>query len=69
MLRLGMMDNALKIYNAYSEIPDVQKHPDYQEAIEKLKALVESDIQKEDAMKILSEVFSIDLYTTDIAHE
>jgi tetratricopeptide (TPR) repeat protein len=69
MLRLGMMDNALKIYNAYSEIPDVQKHPDYQEAIEKLKALVESDIQKEDAMRILSEVFSIDLYTTDIAHE
>lgn len=69
MLRLGMMDNALKIYSAYSEIPDVQKHPDYQEAIEKLKFLVENNIQKEDAMRILSEVFDIDLYSTDIANE
>lgn len=69
MLRLGMMDNALKIYNAYSEIPDVQKHPDYQEAIEKLKSLVENDIQKEEAMKILSEVFNIELYSTATANE
>jgi len=69
MLRLGMFDNALKIYSAYSEIPDVRKHPDYQEAIEKLEFLIENNIQKEDAKKILAEVFSIDLYSSATADE
>lgn len=60
MVRMGRIEEALKLYEAYAAIPGIDSHIHCKEAILKLQNLYHQDIFKQDISNILTEVFDIE---------
>lgn len=61
MLRLGRIEEAMKLYEAYTGIPGIESTIYFKEAIIKLKNLYYQDIFKNDVLILLTEVFKIEI--------
>ena len=60
MVRMGRIEEAMKLYEAYAAIPGIDSHIHCKEAILKLQNLYHQDIFKQDISNILTEVFDIE---------